>query len=257
MAGFFDTLFGGGAEKEAAEKNRALTGAYGTEAQGYLKTGYDTGVSNLNKAIGAYDPLATLAGKYNAAGDTYLGALGVGTPEQIAASRAAFTNAPGYEQGITAGLDVLNRRRAGQGMAASGNADIDALTFGQNLQNQQYNTWLQNLQGAGQTGVGLAGATAAGQAGGYGSLASLAERLASNQTGVAGNVLGGNVNANNLQAAGEAAGAKNLLGAGLSLGSLALGGFGGGGLGGLLSGLGGGGTAGTMQVGSQFFPKFS
>lgn len=259
MAGFFDTLFGGGAEKEAADKNRALTAGYGTEAQGYLTKGYDTGVGNLNKAVGAYDPLAALGSKYGGASDTYLGALGVGTPEQIAASKAAFTNAPGYDQGITAGLDVLNRRRATQGMAASGNADIDAQTFGQNLQNQQYNTWLQNLQSAGQTGVAATGAAAQGQAGGYGSLASLAQTYAGNQAGVAGNVLGGNVNANNLQAAGEAAGAKNLLGAGLSLGSLALGGFGGGGgLGSLLGGLGGGGggTAGVMQVGSQYFPKF-
>ena len=61
MAGFFDTLFGGGAEREAAERNRALTAQYGTDAQGYLKTGYDTGVTNLNQAIGAYQPLSELA----------------------------------------------------------------------------------------------------------------------------------------------------------------------------------------------------
>lgn len=268
MAGFFDTLFGGGAEREAAEKNRALTAGYGTEAQGYLTKGYDTGVTNLNKAIGAYDPLSALATKYNAAGDTYLGALGVGTPEQIAASKAAFTNAPGYDMAINAGTDVINRRRGIGGMSQSGNADIDALTFGQNLQNQQYNTWLQNLAGAGQTGVSTTGAVAAGQAGGYGSLANLAQTYAGNQTGVAGNVLGGNVNANNLQAAGEAAGAKNLLGAGMSLASLAMGGFGGGGgLGSILSGLGGastgatfggygGGTAGSGMMGGIRYPAF-
>ena len=258
MAGFFDTLFGGGAEKEAAEKNRALTTGYGNEAQGYLSTGYGTGKENLGKALGAWSPLSDLAGQYRQGTNTYLGALGVGTPEQIAASKAAFTNAPGYEQGITAGLDVLNRRRAGQGMAASGNADIDALTFGQNTQNQQYNNWLQNLSGVNQQALAATTGAAQGQAATYGSLSDLAQQYAQSQTGVAGNVLGGQVNANNLQAAGEAAGAKNLLGAGLSLGSLALGGFGGGaGLGSLLGGLGGGGTAGVMNIGSQSFPKFS
>ncbi|MEH2525868.1 MULTISPECIES: hypothetical protein [unclassified Bradyrhizobium] len=228
MAGFFDTLFGGGAEKEAAEKNRALTGAYGQEAQGYLTSGYNTGTEALNKAIGAYDPLAALGSKYSGASDILLGALGVGGPEAIAKSRAAFTNAPGYEGAIDAGLDVINRRRGVGGMYYSGNADQDAQTFGQNLQNQQYNTWLSNLANAGQTGASIMGSAAAGQAGGYGSLANLAQTYSQNQTGVAGNVLSGNVNANNLQAAGEAAGAKNLLGAGLSLASLALGGGGGG-----------------------------
>src|SRR5882672_4149768 len=236
MASFFDTLFGGGAEAEAADKNRALTTQYGTQAQDYLKTGYDTGVGNLNQAIGAYAPLGDLATKYNKGGDLYLNALGVNGPQGNAAASAAFQNAPGYTGAITAGLDTINRRRAAMGMGNSGNADIDAQTFGQNLQNQQYNTWLQNLQGAGATGAQLTGATSAGQAGGYSSLANLAQTYAGNQTGVAGNVLSGNVNANNLQAAGEAAGAKNLLGAGLSLGSLALGGVGGAGLGSLLGG---------------------
>ncbi|MGY3277222.1 hypothetical protein [Bradyrhizobium sp. S3.7.6] len=241
MAGFFDTLFGGGAEAEAAEKNRALASGYNTDAMGYLKSGYDTGTTNINKAISAYDPLASLAGKYNQAGDLYLNALGVNGPGGNAAASAAFQNAPGYTGAVTAGLDAINRRRGSSGMYDSGNADEDALTFGQNLQNQQYNTWLQNLAGAGQTGVGLAGNVATGQATGYGNLANLASNYAQNQTGVAGSVLNANTSANTLQAQGEAAGAKNLLGAGLSLAGLVAGGPIGGGLGSLLgsSGLGG------------------
>ena len=37
MAGFFDTLFGGGAEKEAADKNKAALAAYKPEALSYLQ----------------------------------------------------------------------------------------------------------------------------------------------------------------------------------------------------------------------------
>ena len=114
MADFFSTLFSGGAEKEAADRNRALTAQYGTDAQGYLKTGYDTGVGNINSAIGAYSPLSSLATNYNKAGNLYLGALGAGGPEGTAAAQAAFTNAPGYQGAITAGLDAINRRRAAQ-----------------------------------------------------------------------------------------------------------------------------------------------
>jgi hypothetical protein len=232
MAGFFDTLFGGGAEREAAEKNRALAAQYGTDAQGFLKTGYDTGQGNINQAIGAYSPLSALGAKYNAGGDLYLDALGVNGPQGNARATGAFQNAPGYQGAINAGIDVLNRRRAVGGMLDSGNADLDALQFGQNLQNQQYDTWLKNLQGAGQTGVGLIGSAAQGQAAGYNNLASLAGKYAGDQAGVSGNVLGADTSANTLQAQGEASGAKNLLGAGLSLASLAMGGAGGMGMGG-------------------------
>jgi hypothetical protein len=152
-----------------------------------------------------------------------LGALGAGGPQATQAAQAAFTNAPGYTGAVNAGLDVLNRRRAGQGMDASGNADIDALTFGQNLQNQQYNTWLQGLQNVAQMGQSATSGAAAGQAGGYTGLAGLATGFGQDQASLAGNIASGTMADNNMVAAGQAAGAKNLLGAGLSLASLAMG----------------------------------
>jgi hypothetical protein len=245
-------LFGGGAETDAANANRALLAQYGPQAQGYLTTGYNTGTNNLNQAVGAYAPVSALADKYNQASNLYLGALGAGGPAGTAAAQSAFTNSPGYQQGIDAGTQAILRQMAGAGMTNSGNTAQDVGTYVQNTQNQQYNNWLTNLAGAGQTGAGLAGTAAAGQAGGYTNLANLAQGNAQNQAGVAGNVLSGNVNANNLQAAGEAAGAKNLLGAGLSLASLAMGGVGGGGLGSLLGGGGAvPGAIGPTSIGGQ------
>jgi hypothetical protein len=256
MASFLSTLFGGGAEAEAADKNRQAIAQYVPQAQDFLTQGYNTGVGNLNSAIGAYTPLSDLGKQYGGASSMYLNALGVNGPEGTTAAQNAFQTNPGYQGAMTAGLDAINRRRGVMGMSNSGNADIDAQTFGQNLQNQQYNTWLTNLAGAGQTGAGLIGAAAQGQGTGYTNLANLAGQLSSNQVGVAGNALSGNVNANNLQAAGEAAGAKNLLGAGMSLATLAMGGMGGGGFGNSLVGslFGGGssgGTPGTQIGGTQ------
>jgi hypothetical protein len=222
MAGFFDTLFGGGAEKEAAEKNRAQLGTYNTDAMGYLKEGYDTGTGYLNKAVGAYSPLADIGAKYGRAGDTYLDALGVNGPEGTARARSQFTEAPGYQYQVGQATDAIDRRRAIGGMYSSGNADLDTNNAVQGLANQGYNSWLTNLASAGQTGVNATGTAAGGQASGYGALSDLASGYASGRTGVAGNVLSGNMDANKLQAAGEAAGAKNLLGAGLGLASLAL-----------------------------------
>jgi hypothetical protein len=224
MASFWDTLFGGGAEKEAADRDRAIQAQYGTDAMGYLKGGYDTGVTNLNKAVGAYDPLSALATKYNRGGDLYLDSLGVNGPEGNQRAQAAFQTTPGYELTKSADLEALNRRRAATGMYASGNADQDTLDYiTKALYGTQYAPWQAGLKGAGDTGVNTTGAVATGQAGGYGSLASLAGQYGGAQAGVAGNVASGNVAASNLQAQGEASGAKNLLGAGLSLASLAMG----------------------------------
>lgn len=217
MAGFFDTLFGGGAEKEAADKNRQLYDSYQSQGQGYLSSGYDTSKNNLNSALGVYQGLYN---KYSPGTDLYLNALGVNGTTGSKSAWDAFQNANPQTQGvINQGLDAINRRRASAGMVNSGNADLDALNFAQNTQNQQYNNWLTNLSGVNQNAMSSAG----GVASGYGSLSDLANKYATDQVGLLGNTTSGLASANNLQAAGEAAGAKNLLGAGLSLASLATG----------------------------------
>lgn len=224
MASFLDTLFGGGAQEDAAAKNAAALATYGGTATGALQQGYNTGTTNLNKAVSAYDPLAALGAKYGGASDLYLGALGAGGPEGTAKAQAAFTNAPGYTGAVTAGTDAILRQMGVANMSNSGNTAEDVGTFVQNLQNQQYNTWLQNLQSAGQTGVQATGAAAGGQAAGYGSLANLGYQYGQDQGGIAGNIASGTMADNNMVASGQAAGAKNLLGAGLSLATLGLGG---------------------------------
>src|SRR3954464_15613016 len=138
MAGFFDTLFGGGAEKEAAEKNRAQLGTYNTDAMGYLKEGYDTGTGYLNKAVGAYSPLADIGAKYGRAGDTYLDALGVNGPEGTTRAQSQFQAAPGYQYQVGQATDAIDRRRAIAGMYSSGNADLDTNNAVQGLANQGY-----------------------------------------------------------------------------------------------------------------------
>ena len=250
--GIFEDMFGGGAEKRAAEANRRVTENYGREAQGYLTTGYDTGVTNLNKGIAAYDPLVSLGKKYGAGGDLWLDSMGVNGPGGNQRATDAFQTTPGFALTQKAALEGIDRRRAIGGMYASGNADIDTGDWiTKNLYEQQYAPWAAGLERAGQQGGGYTAGAAAGQAGGYGSLASLAQQYANSQSGVAGNVATGMTGANNLQAQGEASGAKNLLGAGLSLASLAAAPFtGGASLAGMGSSLFSGG--GTQQQPWQF-----
>lgn len=234
---FLGDLFSGGAEKRAADANRALANTYQTKGTDFINSGYTTARGDLNNALGAYTPLANLAGQYRGGTDMYLNALGLNGASGNAAASAAFQNNPGYQSGLTAGLDAINRRRAAAGMLDSGNADQDAQTFGQNLQNQQYNNWLSGLSGLNSNALQATTGAATGQAGVYGGLGTLATNNASDLTNLLGSATSANMSANNLQAQGEAAGAKNLLGLGSSL--LGLGTGGGGTVGGsLLSGLG-------------------
>jgi hypothetical protein len=247
MASWWDTVFGGGAQEDAAAKNAQALSSYGGTATGALATGYGTGTTNLNKAVGAYTPLANLGAQYSQAGGLLTGALGAGGPAGTAAAQAAFTNAPGYTAATKAGTDAILRQMGTANMSNSGNTAEDVGTFVQNLQNQQYNSWLSNLSNVAGMGLTATGQAAGGQAAGYGSLANLGYQYGGDQSAIAGNIASGTMADNNMVAAGQAAGAKNLLGAGLSLASLATGGVGGAGLGSMLKNV-----SGTLGTGLPF-----
>ena len=158
--GFFDDLFGGGAEKDAANRNRGLLDQYKRDGLGALDSGLGKSSGYLDKALGAYGGLSDLAGKYTKGTDLYLNAIGVNGGDAAKAAQQQFTAGPGYQQGIDAGLDAINRRRAGSGMLASGNADLDALSFAQNAQNKEWGGWLDRLSGVNNNALSATGATA-------------------------------------------------------------------------------------------------
>lgn len=212
---FLDDLFGGGAEKAAADKNRVLLSDYLTKGTSALDTGLASSTGYLNSAG---TTLSDLQKKYGAGTSLYLDALGVNGADAAKTAQQSFTNGPGYEQGIDAGLAAINRRRAAGGMLDSGNADLDALNFAQNNQNQQFGSWLDRLGGL----VSPETQAATGVANNDTNLANLSQTDATNRIGLYGNYASGNIGANNMQAAGEAAGAKNLLGGALSLAGLGL-----------------------------------
>ena len=249
MAGFFDTLFGGGAEREAADKNRALYADYLTKGNSALDSGLTNSLGALGKAGDIYGGLQS---KYGAGTDLYLNALGVNGADAAKAAQSSFTTSPGYQAGIDAGIDVLNRRRAAGGMLDSGNADLDALTYGQNQQNQQYNGWLDRLGGL----VSPEMSAASGAAGNQTNISNLYQNDATNRIGLQGNYASGVAGANSYEAAGASAGAKNLLGGALSLATLGTSLAGGGGLGSLFSGGGSAFNATDRAINNRLFPNY-
>ena len=222
MVDFLSGMFGGGFEKEAANKDILAANQYSNVALPALASAYQTGQTNLGQAVGAYNPLVNLGAQYSQVAPTLTGALGIGTPQQVSAAGSAFSNDPGYQFALQQAQQAAERAAGAGGMTASGNL-IDAEQRNAiNLQNQQYQNWINNLKGVGQMGLGATQAGAAGQATGYTNLANLAQQYGENQANVYGNVEGATIGANNLAAQGQAAGAKNLLGAGLQLATLGL-----------------------------------
>ena len=252
MASFLSDLFSGGAEKEAAAKDQAALASYQGSVLPALQTGYGTGTGAVNQAIAGYAPLQKLGETYSLGAPTLMGALGVSTPDQNAAARDAFTASPGYQYTLNQGLQALQRTRGGM---PSGNLDTDVMNYAHNLSNQDYQQWISNLMGAGAYGLNATAGAASGRGQQYDALANLAQQYAQNQAGVYGNVAQGTIGANNMAAAGEAAGAKNLLGLGESIIGAVGSAFGGGGLGSALGGLmkgGGGGGYGGASVGPTY-----
>jgi hypothetical protein len=249
MASFLSDLFGGGAEKEAAQKDIAAANQYQGQANTALTSAYGTGTTAINQGVSAYAPLAQLGQTLTAGAPNYMAGLGIGTPAQVAQAQQNFTQTPGYKAQLDSALQAVQRQEAAGGMGASGNADIAALMASTGVTGNAYQQYMSNLLAGTNLGAGVTGAAATGQAGQYDALANLAQNYGTNQAGVYGNVMGTTVGANNLAAAGEAAGAKNLLGAGLSLATL---GMGGNPFGGSLTGGSGGGGFGSSLIGQGF-----
>src|SRR6516164_9523327 len=245
MVDFLSGIFGGGYEKEAAQKDITAANQYSNVALPALASAYQTGQTNLGQAVGAYNPLVNLGAQYSQAAPTLMGALGIGTPQQVSAAGSAFHNDPGYQFALQQANQALERSSAGRSMDISGNA-ADAIsknTVG--YADQDYQNWIKNLKDVGAMGLTGTQAGAAGQATGYTNLSNLAQTYGEDQTNVYGNVEGATIAGNNLAASGQAAGAKNLLGAGLQLATLGMmplssaGGFGSSLLGQTLGGFGG------------------
>lgn len=238
MAGFFSTLFGGGAERDAADRNRATYGQYQDNSFGALDRGYGTATGavntgygsandrlgansglygdmlnsgnatldrNLNSGLAALNGAGTaygdLAKKYGAGTNLYLNSLGVNGAAGNTAAQNAFQAGPGYEFTRDQGLEALNRRRAAAGMLNSGNADADAIRFGTGLADQTYGSWQDRLAGL----INPELQATAGGAGVAGNIASVYGNDSAQRLGLLNNVTAGRAGVNTAQAANDVA----------------------------------------------------
>lgn len=245
MASFLSTLFGGGAERDAADRNRAAYGLYQTNAMGALDRGLDRSLDAVNAGAnyarnaygqnynlygdlgrtgtgildaGRADSLAALSGaadvyrplqdKYGAGTSLYLDSLGVNGAAGNTRAQDSFQAGPGYEFTRDQGLEALNRRRAAAGMLNSGNADIDALKYGTGLADQTYGAWQDRLAGL----ISPEMAAASGLAGTYGRASDVINADTAARLGLASGVTQGQAGANSAAAANDVALGNTLAG---------------------------------------------
>jgi hypothetical protein len=247
--GIFD-IFTGDSAKKAAEENKRLLEQNQQQGTATLQQGQTSAIGALDKSAGLYGGLAS---KYGKATDLALDALGVNGAGGNARATSAFQAGPGYQYAVDQSLQNALRtaNAAGAGSAANSGNTLAALSdrAGQ-MANQEYGSWLDRLNGY----VSPELSATSGQAGAIASEAPVYTSTASNIANLGTNTTNGITNQNTQAANAEMQGSGNLWGLGLNLAKLGVGALSGGTS---LLGGGGGGTAGVMQVGGQYFPKFS
>lgn len=217
---FFGDIFGGEAAKDAAAANKKRLDQLKTEGLGYLDTGRQGALGALGSAEKAFNPVTGLAQKYNAAGDLYLGALGVNGPEGTQAAVDAFQSSPGYDFAVNQSLDALDRRAASRGLLGSGNNSLDTLNVVHGLADQDYSDYLNRLSGLTSLGAQTTTAGAQGIATARAAKAPIYTNDANQRVALAGGITRG-INDQETQAANaETAGAGNVLNFGMNLAKL-------------------------------------
>jgi hypothetical protein len=177
--------------------------------------------------------------------------------QNLLADPSSFTSTPYYQSGLAQGNQAIQNSALGNGGLFSGKTGKDLQKYGEDYFNNKYNSYLGTLQGLSNSGLSALGAqnTTIGTG--------LQGQLGTRQSAYQGNMQSASTIGNGEIAAAnaEGAGVKNLVNLGMGVANLGLSALGGGGglssLSGALGLGGGGGTAGVMQVGNQYYPKYS
>ncbi len=206
--GLFD-VFTGDPAKEAAAKNTALLQQNQTAGTNALQTGQTGALDSLTTAGGYYKPLADKYGKATTLG---LDALGVNGPDGNTRATDAFHAGPGFNYAVDTSLDGLPRNAAARGADVGGNTLAALSDRAGNMANQEYQNWVNSLNGY----VSPEMAATSGMAGAEAAKAPVYTGTA-NSIANLGTLTTNGINDQNTQSANaEMAGSKNLWNLGLN-----------------------------------------
>jgi hypothetical protein len=141
--------------------------------------GYRTGATDANATLGsaqtnanniygqAYAPFASLISSTGAGSQAYADATGVNGAAGLDRAKAIYQADPGYNGGLTTGIDQVMRTNAAAGNLGGGNNTADEIKFASDYDNQKYSNYVNSLapylganQGAVAGGAGVLGSNA-------------------------------------------------------------------------------------------------
>lgn len=159
------------------EKGYARAGDALRQGREALTTNYTAGLQPFTQN---YD---TSYNQYQQGSTAWANALGLNGQSGYDQAVSQFQNSPGYQSALDAANENTYRNASRTGDLRSGKTNVDLSNNAQNLQNQQWNNYTNQL--ASYSGQGQQGSTSA--AGGIGSLYSgLGNQLAANYGNLAG-----------------------------------------------------------------------
>ena len=148
--GFFGSLFGGDQKKELAKSKKKSDAA--------LQEGFDTANQRYDQAFEMFTPFAQQGIEAN---DRYNALLGLSTPEARAAAQETYFSDPAFSAILDQESNRLLKQQNARGQTYSGNTRV----LGGRLGLENYNNYLNRLQGQGQQGLQVAGNQSAIRAG--------------------------------------------------------------------------------------------
>lgn len=186
--GVFDIFSSSSGKRAAAAADQArVSGLRAGEerATGYLNDGLNSATSQYNKASDLFNQWYNTGQSANA---MYGNALGLNGADGNAAAVSAFQTSPGYQFSVDQATEAAKRNASSLGMLGSGNTMMAISDRSQNLANQEYQNWLNNLNTASSSGQSAAGSQAGIQTGlgdlQYGNSAALASLAHGTETQV-------------------------------------------------------------------------
>lgn len=163
MGNIFTDLFSSDdANKAAADKI-----AYAQQGQTQGNAALDTGLATANPLYQqAYQPFSQLYTQSQPGMSAYADATGANGTAGLTRAQTNYQADPGYNGGLTTGVDQLNRTAAARG-DSGGNNSADILKFASDYDNQKYSSYVSNLapwlsagQSAASGGASVLGAQA-------------------------------------------------------------------------------------------------
>jgi len=155
--GIFSLFSDDDAKKAAADQTAAIQQGI---AQG--NSALTAGQTTTDQLYGqAGVPFTNLSAKLSPALGSYIDAIGGNGQAGIDRATTAFKSMPGYQGGLTTGIDQVNRTAAARGDVGGGNTSADEIKFASDYDAGKYGNYVSNLAPV----LGGTTSAAAGQAG--------------------------------------------------------------------------------------------